>query len=511
VSPSPDTQRAIVKRLKQITTLQHVPEKDALQQLSELIDAAEDLSDRPALEHALTLAKTIRPRAPEAAALLDYFAANRWHAIRRLNYKAGKDPHSWTQPEFIEEVVCLRRAVSGSGFKVLPAARRLEILTNLGNLMSHLGRVVEAIEYFDRAIAEPDASGMAVGNRGYALCCYSDRHADLGHRRVLRAAARDDLANAVGRPLTAQAKAGFTRLLANLDQRGLRKGLSGIRFKSFNFGRSKLEGRFRRWALRERLFLNSLNDLGSHRIAARDVLQLPTIVTSLKVGPSYHGFFNQLKQEFAAARWLAFEALEPGREAAVAERVADRELGLLDARDGAAYGLRLEKLRLSFRSAYSLLDKVAVFLNAYFKLGLPEKRINVRSVWYDNADLKSKLNIRLPQVNLPLRGLYWLSKDFAETEASFVAAMESDAQQLVKMRNRLEHQYLRITPFERQIWKDEVAYDISEDLLGRRTLRLLRSVRAAMIYFVLAIHAHERTNARKPPPGPMISDQLDPI
>ena len=458
--PSPDPRQATVKRLKQTTTLQNVPEQDALQQLGELIDAAEDLGDRAGVEHASTLAKTIHPRTPQAASLLDYFAANRWHAIRRLNYKAGKDPYSWTQPEFIEEVICLRRAVSSSGFKALPARRRLEILTNLGNLMSHLGRAVEAIEYFDRAREEIDPSGMAVGNRGLALCYYSDRHSDSGHRKTLLAAARDDLAAALKRPLTTQAKNGFTKLLANLDKRGLEKGLAGIRFKSFAFGKSKLERRFRTWALRERLFLNSLNDLGPHRIAARDVLQLPTITTSLKVGPSYHGFFNQLKQEFAAARWLAFEALEPGRETALADRIADRELGLMNARDGAVYGLRLEKLRLSFRSSYSLLDKIAVFLNAFFKLGLPEKRINMRSVWYENADLKADLSSRLPRENIPLRGLYWLSKDFAETEASFVAAMEADAQQLVAMRNRLEHQYLRVTSFERQIWKDEVAYDI---------------------------------------------------
>jgi LA2681-like HEPN len=49
---------------------------------------------------------------------------------------------------------------------------------------------------------------------------------------------------------------------------------------------------------------------------------------------------------------------------AIIDDIADRWLMLVDAQDCARFGLQLEKLKLAFRTAYSLLDKLAFFLNA---------------------------------------------------------------------------------------------------------------------------------------------------
>ena len=511
-TPPPSDPASLIAAMTSRTTLADLPEEAALQRLAELIDASEDRGNRKALEHALILANTIRPGCTGTSdALLDYFEANAWSAIRHLVEKAGQDPWTWNRPEFEREVVCLRRALSSSGYKTLPPGRRLQILTNLGNAMSRLGRTVEAIEYYDRAITHDAKFGMALGNRGQVFTTYATYHYDAGHKKVFLAKARDDFARAVKLPLEGAAYEGFGARLAQLDKWNFSRGLSAFDMNGFELGATKEEQRFRTWALDLRLFLSPLNDVGAYPIAAADGLQLPTIITSIKVGASFHGFFNQLKQEYAAARWFAFEALAPSEAAAAAEQVANRELMLLDARDGAVFGLRLEKLKFAFRSAYSLLDKVAVLLNAYLDLGLPPQCVTIRSVWYEGANPKRALNARLQKNNLPLRGLYWLSKDYVESDKEFTSAMEPDAQLVATVRNRLEHQYLRVTPWAKQLWEKDSAYDIAEELLHQRTLRLLRSARAALIYLVMAIHTHEKAKTAKHAAGFVVSDRLDPL
>lgn len=499
----------IVAAMLSRSTLAGLPESDALRKLAELVDAAQDSGSSAGLSHALALAKTLRPICSTLGlADLDYYEGNAWSALRHLRDKEGADPWSWERTEFEQEVICMRRALLASEAPGFPVGRQLQILTNLGNLMSTLGRTVEAIDYYDRALARDPEFGMALGNRGQVFATYSAHDYDPGHRAMLLSQARDDFANATKYPLEGNALEVFLQIVRDLDKRGFKRGLKRFDLNGFELGSSAEERRFQTWALKERLFINTLNDLGPFPVAANDVLQLPTIVTAVDAGTTFHGFFNQLKQEFAAARWFAYEALEgPSTEA-----IADRELKLLDARDGAVFGLRLEKLKFSFRASYSLLDKIAVFLNAYLALGLPAHKVTLRTVWYEAAKNRpAPLHPNIPRNNLPLRGLFWLAKDFAETDPIFVTAMEPDAQEVALVRNRLEHQFLRVTPLRAQLWKRDLALNISEELLQKRTLRLLHSARAAMIYLVLAIHSHEKFGRARDPSKLVVSDQLGPL
>ena len=130
----------------------------------------------------------------------------------------------------------------------------------------------------------------------------------------------------------------------------------------------------RRWALNHTLFLNPLNDLGPDDIAAQDVLSLPTYRTPFDDGPTLIGFFDQMKQEFVSARWLLFEGITND-----APHFSDKDTMLHDTLDDPGYSLSIEKTKLAFRSAYSLLDKVAFFLNDYLKLDIPLGAVSFRA------------------------------------------------------------------------------------------------------------------------------------
>jgi hypothetical protein len=79
-----------------------------------------------------------------------------------------------------------------------------------------------------------------------------------------------------------------------------------------SLGETAEERVYRAWCLRERLFINPLNDLGPVAIAAQDVLTLPSLtVTGSSPGvPLVIGFFDQMKQEFVSGRYHYYEALQ---------------------------------------------------------------------------------------------------------------------------------------------------------------------------------------------------------
>lgn len=80
-------------------------------------------------------------------------------------------------------------------------------------------------------------------------------------------------------------------------------------------GRSKTERAYRHWCLEHRLFLCPLNDLGPHVAAATDNLMLPPLTEKFSERPDGHlpppivGFFSQMKQEYASARFTLFEGI----------------------------------------------------------------------------------------------------------------------------------------------------------------------------------------------------------
>lgn len=501
---------AIIAELIPLTSLAHLSTQEALDKLGPFVDAAGDLGHRRGLEHAIKLVATVRPQCTAAdSAVLDYYEGNAWSCLRHLNHREGQDAWDWRQPELLQEVMCFRRALNGSGN--LPLDRQLPMLTNLGNIMSHLGRQVEALAYYDRAMALYPKYSMTLGNRAQATITYSIYHYDKGHKHVFLSRAREDFIEALKYQAEPGAHELFQARLADLNQRKIGT-LERFNLERHSLGRDAAERRFRKWALQERLFLNPLNDLGPYPIAARDVLQLPTIITRLAQGPTFHGFFNQLKQEFASARWFYYEAVTAKGSQREINAIADRQLMLVDAQDCARFGLQLEKLKVSFRTAYSLLDKIAFFLNAYLDLGLDLTRVNFRSVWFQDANpKKQQIHPKLPKDNLPLRGLFWLSRDFTESNPDFTTAMEPDAKAIATIRNHLEHRFLRISEMgAQQIWKEDIGYDLSPASLRDRTLRLLRSARAGIIYLVLALNTYEALHRPKSG-GLRVNEQLAPL
>ena len=472
--------------------------------LGKFIDAAGDAGDAQELELALGLADRIEPAcAPVFACLVIYARANAWASLRVVRTDETS-AWAWDQPELLQEIYWLRSAIQHPGFEELPKPRRAQILCNLGNALSAAGRFVDATSEWRHALAEQPELGMAHGNLGEGLIWYARLLYDPGHSVLFLQQGRNELAQAVAGGIGRDggtypdALNHFRSKLLYVEE-WLRANNAGKDFelKVYQLGRSKQERNYREWALSRRLFLNPLNDLFPEPIAAQDVLMLPTH-RATEAGITFLAFYNQLKQEYAFARWSLFE----GRTRR-GLHIADKNVALAFNADYAQYSTAIEQIKTAFRCAYSLFDKIAYFVNDYWKLGIPERQVNFRSVWVEPAkDKGSAFQVRPPleaTKNFPLRGLYWISKDLFDASLKDVA--QPNAMDLDKLRNHLEHKYVKVVDAMAramgppgELFADRLAHQVEREELERRTERLLQLVRSALIYLSLAMHLEEKNS-----------------
>ncbi|MCL5423374.1 MAG: LA2681 family HEPN domain-containing protein [Nitrospirae bacterium] len=498
---------SLYKSLVSTENLDGLSNEEALQLIERLTDLSWDLRRDEGLKRAIFLGEELRNRSLDAQqqTLSHYYSANAWAGLAGLIRKGTDAAWDWEQEEIEKEIFHLRSALQLTSHCKLPDERVLQILTNLGNLMSNIGRFVEAHEYWDRALSIRPSFGMARGNRGYGLTSYAFSLYDKGHTGLFLKHAHTDLKKALSEPLEEDARSAFEKCVAQIEAMADSKFLTReTDLQAFSLGASRAEKEYRKWCLEKRLFLNPLNDLGPYPIAAQDILTTPGIVVKIGEGPYYPGFFNQMKQEFVSARFLYYEGAT-----AKLPHFSDSRVFLYNTLDYPSYSLSTEKMKAAYRMIYSLFDKMAFFLNCYLSFSIPERQINFKTFWYADQKKKNALRPDLgKRQNWPLRGLFWLSKDLYEDNDDFKATMEPDARALYEIRNHLEHKYLKLHDY---LWHgpskeyealsrgltDTMAYSIYRSEFQEKTLRLIKMARAALIYLSLAIHCEELDRSKK--------------
>jgi tetratricopeptide (TPR) repeat protein len=488
--------------------LKALTDTQAIDLTGDLIDRAGEAAHEKGLLVALEWCAAIQARVPDLAsrATLHYFEANAWSALASVRGNRAPDPFHWSgQVSECNEkqIASLRRAKNGDGFEKLHPLRRCQILTNLGNLLSHVGRFSEAIECFDLALAIDPKFGMAWGNRGMTLTHYVQALPHLPHPPGLCATtafvheAHNSLQAALQLPLQGDSIECFRRYAGMIEQRraGTKEKLADL--NSPDLGESEHEREYRRWALSHRLFLNPLNDLGPLSAAAVDVLHPPPITVAIGTGPYFESFFNQIKQEFVSARYLLYEG--------VAQRqphFSDAGVTLADTEDYPVFGLAGEKVKLALRSGYSLFDKMAFFLNYYLGLGIQARRVSFRGFWYQSENPKNPLKTEIEGCNnWALRGMHWMAKYLYDSRPEFRDPIEPDAREIDVTRNHAEHKFLAVHDdvwpelaafrYRPETLPDGAYYAIGRQELDARTLRLMKLARSALIYLAYAIHIEE--------------------
>ncbi|MCF8716374.1 hypothetical protein JM658_16205 [Joostella atrarenae] len=432
-----------------------------------------------------------------------YNVANGWSYLQQLTQHINSDEFwSFNLKELEQQAINLRLALSFSE-KSKNKHKKCEILTNLGNLFSHLGRFSEAQLYWQRVLKIDSSFGMAFGNIGFGLFHYAQILYDNGHQLLFFKFAYEYLKKAVNSDIYEDAKLAFKNIINHLESIIDKRDLENIQdLKDFSIGTTKQEREYRKWCLENQLFLNPLNDIVTENIAGHDCLLLPTMILKFDKPPIYQTIFNQIKQEFVSARHLLFEGLNQKEP-----HYSDKDNLQLDTLDFAIYSYSSEKIKIAFRLCYSILDKIGYLLNDYLNLGFKPDKVTFRGIWsiYDRKVKAYKLNPMISQTqNWAFRGLYWLSKDLYEKSEKFSSTIEPEAKELAHIRNFIEHKSFKIIEFGKNGLLDNgLTYMIERAEFEQKTLNLIKLIRASMIYLSLGINLEEKKKEIKNPVLPI--------
>lgn len=266
-----------------------------------------------------------------------------------------------------------------------PAQLRAEAATNLGNSYDSSGRGLEAIQMYDRALQFEPSFGMALGNRALALLAYA-KHESV-HRSRLQQDAYWDLRGALQSRDEVLAIGG-ERALASFEE-ALNQWTSpppprpdtSISFRD----------PYQEWCRQNDLFLH----VSPQCLREVDQVWDPLFIRSVRVSvatllhsagqmPEFLSAFNILKNDYAAARYLAWVATKSeGQRAKL--RAVGRRTKYVDTLDYAHYDLAAGFARIAFKAGNDLLDKVGTGLGLLFDFG---PKVYFRSWWKANASQK---------------------------------------------------------------------------------------------------------------------------
>lgn len=416
----------------------------------------------------------------------------------------------WKYENHEEQIFHLRKALNEDGLEEVSDEIAARINTNLGNILSKLGRTVEGLEYWNAALEHKSDHAMALGNRGMGKKRYAETLPDPGHRAVIYISAKDDLEKALS--LDNIHRGARKRFEESYDQL---RDLEGEFFdsdkpiedmKEFSMGESEEEKEYREWCLKNKLFLNPLNDIVEKSVAARDIMHLPNMRFETDKPLPYPGLFNQMKQEFVSARYLFYEGMNRDNP-----HFSDRESLVTNTLDYPVYSYSAEQMKAGLRMSYSLFDKIAFFLNDYLEFNHDESGVDFNKIWFENLNynngLKSDFRGRLSD-NVSLLGLYWLKRDFYGGKLNVEESTDMVAEDLGNMRNYLEHKYLKVhenwaTPVnegnkeKEKVIEDDLSHSISREELEEMGLEMLKTARAGLIYLSTAVFQEEYRRRNK--------------
>lgn len=472
----------------------------ALGTVAALVDAGRDRTDPNAADLAIRLGNGLletpnhEVQEVQKRSLLHYYMANACAVKEELTSTQAERAAAWNAESSERQVLHLRTALLEGGSH-LDVSQRARASTNLANTLLVVGRYVDALEEYERACSLAGDDGMAAANRGAARRVYARCVPDEGHARILRHHAAESLEYGLARSLDDdRTRAHFGAMLV-----ATREALRGWRPPDDSRPEIVHDGEreYRAWALRERLFLNPLNDIGGLPLAARDPFSLMSMTTAVGERPTLFAFVNAIKQEYVSARFMLYRGTTRS-----GVHYSDRDVTIVNTLDYPSHRLGTEEVKSALRGAYSILDKIAVFVNAYFGLTQELHKVHFRTVWYENPKAKKKtLHPRLLSLqNESLRGLFWISKDIFDSDDLVV--LDPDARALDGLRNFLEHRHVQVVDqgedddFAARL-KTEFSVTVTRRSLERRTLRLLKIVRASIINLVCAVAAEEHQRSAR--------------
>lgn len=379
-----------------------------------------------------------------------------------------------------------------------------QIWVNLGNCFDDLGRTVDALDCYERALAWKRDHAMALGNKGVGLYSYAMVAGE--HQGTFLKEAYSLISQALKRGVDIEAIPRFERYLEAIKNRF--KGKEDSLEETSNYpgykitAESEMEKFLIKFCLDNKLYLNICNHCQRCDAAIGDTAVIRKMIVPLANTTSedwpksdqylrLSAYLNQIKQDYVTARFLLvlskYKDLNLG--------FVDRHVKIIDTLDYSLHNIRIELVKSAFKGFYAILDKIAYFINDYLGLGIREERVDFSTVWYSGKQKNIREQIRDTN-NRSLNALFDVHRDFEE----------GAHKRLRMIRNRLTHRFIDVRVFSAA--EDELS--MTEDVLVERTLELARVARNSILYLLqfVGIEEIKKEKEEKGILAPMFAQEL---
>jgi hypothetical protein len=443
---------------------------------------------------------------------LHYILGNAWYKLFTKN-KANKNIKiSFSENNKVDQTIINYRKAKKYLNGNLQKESICNLYTNLGNIFSELGRPIEAFKNWNKALEYNSEFNMALGNLGYGLYCYTSLLYDTSHIHIINREAYRIL-NKIKKDNNYEKAYIFfesvkSKIFKIYPSDFLNKSFEDE--EQYSIGNSENERNYKKWVLENKLFLNPLNDISTHTIVAHDVLSLPSIIVPVDMvynKPTFHSLFNNIKQEFISLRYFYY-LYHSMNESDL--HFSDIGSHLSDTLDYPQIGIKFEYFKIAFRMAYSILDKIAYFLNFYLQLNIKLYDVSFKKIWYKNIKTQTVREEIINLSNNAINGLFILSKDFYEPDNNFKSSLDPESKNISDLRNYIEHRGISIhSDIIGDIEEKDINYDINEENFAKRTFYLIEKSREAIIYLSMAINIEEKKHNSTELVVPIIVPELD--
>ena len=363
---------------------------------------------------------------------------------------------------------------------------RLRALTDCGNSYDIVGRYLDALDCYERALRIEPSFGMALGNRGITLLNMAPLMGE--HESHLLQEAAADLDAAINNRESVLHNGGHSALDQFERQRASISG-SAAPLRKGDPLRSFLGDPYLDWCLSNELFLHVSPGCIRHETKTLD----PVFFRYLRLGLSDEELrhtdeivdaFNAVKQAYISGRylvWLARSDESPVREHT---RAITRRTSFLDTLSYARWGARTGIAVQAYKAAVDLLDKIAAYVHLYFDSGRNPRDVSFRSLPFAPKSRNELAEpfanaLKRPEQNRGLITLIDLSSELDER-----------SREMFQRRNAATHRFLVVhteIPPDPSKWTEHVGWS---DLM-KESVHGLRLARHSIVYLAQMIDIHE--------------------
>lgn len=453
-----------------------------------LVDGGAASRQRDAMEEGLLLYRELHKTHPNAE--VEYNIANALVAVvgRPHNAPNWLDHQESTREQRAEARRLYWRVARD---KSAPSETRTQAWTNLANQLTNSYRLGEAHDARLAALAIDPKNGVAAGTAALDLLWLYEQGGCSDLTRV----------EAIMLAKLAKQHHGRVHKYAGLNTANRLASLADQLEDAPN--RSPHSDPFVRWVERERLTLAPAVELVDPALGKLDWLMLPGITepepAAAATPPPIFAMFNMLKSDFIVARDLAWRAIHESGSWPMTGRFADTL-------DYATYGPEASALVLAHRTTLDILDKVAVTVNHYFRIGLQPNKVYFGKLWRAKGAQAAAL---VDPVEKAIRGganalyaLVELAEDY-ESEHGILRSHKD-------LRNAGTHRFVVLHDLGNPA-ESRAAPEVEHQSRGRfaeEVVSALRVARSALQMVALAIGQHERTVRGEP--GHLIAEMRVP-